>query len=63
MRTNPFFTSSEIESETGFGKDQLRKWRQRFDFHPKESTVDVKLASSLKTVDELLLIKRSLKAD
>jgi hypothetical protein len=28
-----------------------------------EATVDVKLASSLKTVDELLLIKRSLKAD
>jgi len=28
-----------------------------------EATVDVKSASSLKTVDELLLIKRSLKAD
>jgi hypothetical protein len=28
-----------------------------------EATVDVKSTSSLKTVDELLLIKRSLKAD
>jgi DNA-binding transcriptional MerR regulator len=62
MRTNTFVLPSEIERETGFGKDQLRKWRQRFGFPPVESTADGKVAYSRKTVDQLLLIKRLLEA-
>ena len=62
MLSNPFFSPSEIERETGFGIDQLRKWRQRYGFPPKESTSDGKMTYSLKTVDQLLLIKRLLEA-
>lgn len=58
MRTRPFVSPSEIERETGFGKDQLRKWRQRFGFPPLESTTDGKTAYSRKTISQLLLIKR-----
>ncbi|MCF8211231.1 MAG: MerR family transcriptional regulator [Rhodoferax sp.] len=62
MRTAPFVSPSEIERETGFGKDQLRKWRQRFGFPPAESTADGKAAYSRKTISQLLLIKRLLEA-
>ncbi len=62
MRTKTFVLPSEIERETGFGKDQLRKWRQRFGFPPAESTPDGKPAYSSKTVDRLLLVKRLLDA-
>lgn len=60
MRTKPFVPSSEIERETGFGKDQLRKWRQRFGFPPVESMADGKAAFSRQSVEQLLLIKRLL---
>lgn len=60
MRTRPFVPPSEIERETGFGKDQLRKWRQRFGFPPVESMADGKAAFSRKSVEQLLLIKRLL---
>ncbi len=60
MRTSTFVFPSEIERETGFGKDQLRKWRQRFGFPPVEATPQGKAAYSRKTVDQLLLIKRLL---
>ena len=62
MRTSPFFLPSEIERETGFSNEQLRKWRQRFEFPPKESNLDGKPGFSLKTVEQLLLIKRLLEA-
>jgi hypothetical protein len=62
MRTNLFFSPSEIERETGFGIDQLRKWRQRFGFPTRETNIDGKTAFSLKTVDQLHLIKRLLEA-
>lgn len=62
MRTRPFVSPSEIECETGFGKDQLRKWRQRFGFPPAEASADGKAAYSRKTVDKLLLIERLLEA-
>ena len=62
MRTQTFVLPSDIERETGFGVDQLRKWRQRFGFPPAESMVDGKPAYSRKTVDQLLLIKRLLEA-
>ena len=62
MRNRTFVSSSEIERETGFGKGQLRKWRQRFGFPPVESMEDGKAAYSRKTIDQLLLIKRLLDA-
>ena len=62
MRSNTFFLPSEIERETGFGKEQLRKWRQRFGFPPKESNDDGKIAYSGNTVDQLNLIRRLLEA-
>jgi len=62
MPTNPFFSPSEIERETGFGKEQLRKWRQRFGFPPRELTLDGQSTYTLKTVDQLHLIKRLIEA-
>lgn len=62
MPTNPFFSPSEIERETGFGKEQLRKWRQRYGFPPRESNPDGQSIYSFKTVDQLHLIKRLLEA-
>jgi len=62
MVNNSFFSPSEIERETGFGKEQLRKWRQRFGFPPRELTLDGQSTYSLKTVDQLHLIKRLLEA-
>jgi len=62
MRKSPFYIPSEIERETGFGKEQLRKWRQRFGFPPKESNLTGVTAYSLTTVNQLLLIKRLLEA-
>ena len=62
MRTSPFCLPSEIERETGFSKEQLRKWRQRFDFPPKELNLDGKPGFSVKTVEQLLLIKRLMEA-
>ena len=62
MLSNTFFLPSEIERETGFGKEQLRKWRQRFGFPPKESNGDGKIAYSSKTVEQLHLIRRLLEA-
>jgi DNA-binding transcriptional MerR regulator len=62
MQSGTFFLPSEIERETGFGKEQLRKWRQRFGFPPKESNDLGKIAYSVDTVDQLHLIKRLLEA-
>jgi DNA-binding transcriptional MerR regulator len=62
MQTGTYFLPSEIERETGFGKEQLRKWRQRFGFPPKESNDVGKIAYSVDTVDQLHLIKRLLEA-
>ena len=62
MQSSTFFLPSEIERETGFGKEQLRKWRQRFGFPPKESNVDGKIAYSGQTVEQLHLIRRLLEA-
>ena len=62
MHARPFVSISDIERETGFGKDQLRKWRQRFGFPPVAVAADGKPSYSRKTVDQLLLIKRLLEA-
>ena len=62
MSTNASISPSEIERETGFGKGQLRKWRQRYGFPLLESMVYGNSAYSRQTVDQLLLIKRLLEA-
>jgi hypothetical protein len=62
MHKTQFYYPSEIELVTGFGKGQLRKWRQRFGFPPKESNPSGEAAYSLMTVNQLLLIKRLLEA-
>ena len=62
MQRSTYFLPSEIERETGFGKEQLRKWRQRFGFPPKESNVEGKIAYSDQTVEQLHLIRRLLEA-
>ena len=62
MQSSTYFLPSEIERETGFGKEQLRKWRQRFGFPPKESNVEGKIAYSGQTVEQLHLIRRLLEA-
>lgn len=62
MLSDTFVPQNQIESETGFSRDQLRKWRERFGFPPKELTFDGKSAYSIKTVKQLLLIKRLIEA-
>jgi methanogenic corrinoid protein MtbC1 len=61
MQTDDLIPSSQIERETGFSKDLLRKWRQRFGFPFLEATGDGPHAYSRATVCRLLLIKRLLK--
>jgi len=60
MPSRKLVAPSEIERETGFGKEQLRKWRQRFDFPLLESAVDGKPGYSRETIRRLLLIRRLL---
>ena len=62
MSTDASVPPSEIERETGFGKGQLRKWRQRYGFPLLESMVYRNSAYSRQTVDKLILIKRLLEA-
>ena len=62
MSTNASISPSEIVRETGFGKGQLRKWRQRYGFPLLESMVYGNSAYSRQTVAKLLLIKRLLEA-
>ena len=60
MSTRLFVPTADIERETGFGKDQLRKWRQRYQFPPPESSADGSPGFSRNTVQKLLQIKRLL---
>ena len=53
-------SSSDVERATGFGKDLLRKWRQRYGFPLPEATADGRLRYSQATISHLLLIKRLL---
>lgn len=62
MQRAAFISPTQAERESGLGKEQLRKWRQRFGFPPVESTADGKAAYSRRTVDQLVLIKRLLEA-
>ena len=60
MKSRLFVASADIERETGFGRDQLRKWRQRFQFPPLEFTAEGKPGYSVNTVNQLRLVKRLL---
>ena len=53
---------SQIERKTGLGIEQLRKWRQRYGFPPKETDVTGAAVYSVKIVEKLILIKRLLEA-
>jgi methanogenic corrinoid protein MtbC1 len=62
MPQNTFVLQSEIELITGFGIEQLRKWRQRFGFPPAQYDVRGRAIYSRDTVDRLMVIKRLLEA-
>ena len=62
MSENAFVLQSEIERLTGFGIEQLRKWRQRFGFPPAQYGVNGRAIYSRESVDRLLVIKRLLEA-
>jgi hypothetical protein len=56
MPQSPFVLQSEIERKTGFGIEQLRKWRQRFGFPPAQYEVSGRAIYSRDSVDRLLVI-------
>lgn len=60
MRAQAPVSSADIELETGLGKDQLRKWRERFGFPPLDAVANGRPAYARQTVKQLLLIKRLL---
>lgn len=60
MQTGLLVPSTEIERETGFGNDQLRKWRQRYGFPLLSTSPDCAAGYSFETVGQLLAIKRFL---
>ena len=62
MPNNAFVLQSEIERLTGFGVEQLRKWRQRFGFPPAQYGPNGGLIYSRESVDRLTVIKRLLEA-
>ena len=62
MPKNSFVLQAEIERTTGFGIEQLRKWRQRFGFPPAQYGVNGRAVYSRESVDRLLVIKRLLEA-
>lgn len=57
-----FLLQNQIESQTGFSREQLRKWRERFGFPPKEFSFDGASGYSDETIKKLLLVKRLLDA-
>jgi len=62
MPNKAFVLQSEIERLTGFGIEQLRKWRQRFGFPSAQYEVDGRAIYSRESVDRLLVIKRLIEA-
>ena len=62
MPQNAFVLQSEIERRTGFGIEQLRKWRQRFGFPPAQYEASGRAIYSRESVDRLLVIKRLLES-
>lgn len=62
MPKNALVLQSEIERLTGFGIEQLRKWRQRFGFPPAQYDASGRAVYARESVDRLLVIKRLLEA-
>ena len=62
MLQSPFVLQSEIKRKTGFGIEQLRKWRQRFGFPPAQYESSGRAIYSRDSVDRLLVIKHLLEA-
>ena len=62
MPNNAFVLQSEIERLTGFGIEQLRKWRQRFGFPPVQYDVSGRVVYARESIDRLMVIKRLLEA-
>ena len=62
MPENDYVLQPEIERITGFGVEQLRKWRQRFGFPPAQHEANGRAIYSRESVDRLLVIKRLLEA-
>ena len=62
MPNNAFILQSEIERITGFGIEQLRKWRQRFGFPPVQYDVSGRVVYARESIDRLMVIKRLLEA-
>jgi methanogenic corrinoid protein MtbC1 len=60
MQTDELTPACEIERETGFSKDLLRKWRQRFGFPSLEVATVGHTGYSRETIRHLLLIRRLL---
>ena len=60
MQPSYLIPPSDIELETGFSKDLLRKWRQRFRFPLPETGASGKTGYPRDTVGQLLSIKRLL---
>ncbi len=58
MQSHYLVPTSEIELETGLGKELLRKWRQRYGFPVLETGVEGKIGYSRNTIQVLLQIKR-----
>lgn len=58
MQSGKLVPASEIELETGLGKELLRKWRQRYGFPVLEIGADGKPGYTRKSIRQLLLIKR-----
>jgi methanogenic corrinoid protein MtbC1 len=60
MRKSVFVPSVDVEKETSFGNDQLRKWRQRYGFPLLVTSPDQVFGYSSETVAQLRSIKRLL---
>ncbi len=62
MHTAPLVPPGDIEYETGFSNDLLRKWRGRYGFPLLDTGDNGKAGYSRQTIDRILLIKRLIEA-
>jgi DNA-binding transcriptional MerR regulator/methylmalonyl-CoA mutase cobalamin-binding subunit len=60
MQTPQLVPATDLERETGLGKDLLRKWRERYGFPTPENQSNGSLGYSREQVLQLRLIKRLL---
>ncbi len=60
MQARYLIPAADIELETGFGKDLLRKWRQRFGYPLPVTQADGKAGYTRETISDLLAIRRLL---